>query len=119
MKDQDFLEEWAYELAYLYHKVNKADKCVSLCDEIILWFGDGPVVERALELKMLYQPLDAAQEDIYRHIQQKRDGITEIAAGEQLKSGEIVSHTIAIPPVDLTSERFNTVNLQSRVYKKK
>ncbi len=117
LKDQDFLEEWAYELAYLYHKVNKADKCVSLCDEIILWFGDGPVVERALELKMLYQPLDAAQEDIYRHIQQKRDGITEIAAGEQLKSGEIVSHTIAIPPVDLTSERFNTVNLQVEIKK--
>ncbi len=117
LKDQDFLEEWAYELAYLYHKVNKADKCVNLCDEIILWFGDGPVVERALELKMLYQPLDPAQEDIYRHIQQKRDGITEITAGEQLKSGEIVSHTIAIPPVDLTSERFNTVNLQVEIKK--
>ncbi len=78
LKDNDFIEEWAYELAYLYHKTNQAEKCIELCDEIILWFGDGPVVERALELKMLYQPLDKNQETKYRHMQQKRDGITEI-----------------------------------------
>ena len=47
----------AYELAYLYHKAGKADKCIDACDELILWFGDGPYVERALELKMLYQHL--------------------------------------------------------------
>lgn len=65
------MEEWAYELAYLYHKTMQVDKCIDLCDEIILWFGDGPYVERALEMKMIYQPLDKMQEDKYRHFQQR------------------------------------------------
>lgn len=117
LKEHDFLEEWAYELAYLYHKTMQVDKCIDLCDEIILWFGDGPYVERALEMKMIYQPLDKMQEDKYRHFQQKRDGITEIRANEILQSGEIVHETMAIPQVELPAERFNTVNLQAEIKK--
>lgn len=117
LKEHDFLEEWAYELAYLYHKTMQVDKCIDLCDEIILWFGDGPYVERALEMKMIYQPLGKMQEDKYRHFQQKRDGITEIRANEILQSGEIVHETMAIPQVELPAERFNTVNLQAEIKK--
>ena len=65
-KDQEYTEEWAYELAHLYHKTIAVEKCVDSCDELILWFGDGPYVERALELKMLYHPLTKAQEEKYR-----------------------------------------------------
>lgn len=68
LKEQEYSEEWAYELAYLYHKAGMSEKCIDACDELILWFGDGPYVERALELKMLYQPLTKQQEDKYRHI---------------------------------------------------
>ena len=116
LKENDFIEEWAYELAYLYHKTNQADKCISLCDEIILWFGDGPVVERALELKMLYQPLDKAQEDKYRSFQQKKDGITEITAKPMAESSEIVP---AIADIKLPEgpERFDTINLQAEIKK--
>ncbi|MDD6194169.1 MAG: hypothetical protein PUB19_04630 [Lachnospiraceae bacterium] len=117
LKEHDFTEEWAYELAYLYHKTMQVDKCIDLCDEIILWFGDGPYVERALEMKMIYQPLDKMQEDKYRHFQQKRDGITEIRANELLQSGEIVPQTIAIPRVELPADRFNTINLQAEIKK--
>lgn len=117
LKEHDFLEEWAYELAYLYHKTMQVDKCIDLCDEIILWFGDGPYVERALEMKMIYQPLDKMQEDKYRHFQQRRDGVTEIRANEILHSGEIVHETMAIPQVELPAERFNTVNLQAEIKK--
>lgn len=117
LKEHDFLEEWAYELAYLYHKTMQVDKCIDLCDEIILWFGDGPYVERALEMKMIYQPLDKMQEDKYRHFQQRRDGVTEIRANEILHSGEIVQETMAIPQVELPAERFNTVNLQAEIKK--
>ena len=117
LKEHDFLEEWSYELAYLYHKTLQIDKCIDLCDEIILWFGDGPYVERALEMKMIYQPLDKMQEDKYRSFQNKRDGITEIKANELLSSGEIVSKNIAIPSVELQAERFNTVNLQAEIKK--
>lgn len=117
LKEHDFLEEWAYGLAYLYHKTMQVDKCIDLCDEIILWFGDGPYVERALEMKMIYQPLDKMQEDKYRHFQQRRDGVTEIRANEILHSGEIVHETMAIPQVELPAERFNTVNLQAEIKK--
>ena len=117
LKEHDFLEEWAYELAYLYHKTMQVDTCIDLCDEIILWFGDGPYVERALEMKMIYQPLDKMQEDKYRHFQQRRDGVTEIRANEILHSGEIVHETMAIPQVELPAERFNTVNLQAEIKK--
>lgn len=116
LKENDFIEEWAYELAYLYHKTNQADKCISLCDEIILWFGDGPVVERALELKMLYQPLDKVQEDKYRSLQQKKDGIVEITPKPVAESSEILP---AIANIKLPEgpERFDTINLQAEIKK--
>ena len=44
LKDQEYTEEWAYELAYLYHKAGMSDKCIDACDELILWFGDWPYV---------------------------------------------------------------------------
>lgn len=116
LKDSDFIEEWAYELAYLYHKTNQADKCISLCDEIILWFGDGPVVERALELKMLYQPLDKSQEDKYRSLRQKKDGITEITPKTVADSSSLVPNVKAIPLPD-GPERFDTINLQAEIKK--
>ena len=66
LKEQEYSEEWAYELAYLYHRNRQPDKCVDACDELILWFGDGTYVEKALELKMHYQPLTKTQEEKYR-----------------------------------------------------
>ena len=77
LKEQEYSEEWAYELAYLYHKAGMSEKCIDACDELILWFGDGPYVERALELKMLYQPLTKQQEDKYRTFRQRHDGVVE------------------------------------------
>ena len=67
LKEQEYSEEWAYELAYLYHKAGMSEKCIDACDELILWFGDGPYVERALELKMLYQPLTKHQFEKRHH----------------------------------------------------
>ena len=78
LKESEYTEEWAYELAYLYHRAGEVEKCINACDELILWFGDGVYVERALELKMLYQPLTKSQEDKYRSFRQYRDGIKEI-----------------------------------------
>lgn len=115
LKDQEYLEEWAYELAYLYHKAGISDKCIDACDELILWFGNGPYVERALELKMLYQPLTKAQEEKYRQFRQKREGITQIGAEEMEKAGEYAHEEVAIPQVSLSPERFNTVNLQDEI----
>lgn len=117
LKEQEYSEEWAYELAYLYHKAGMCDQCIEACDELILWFGDGPYVERALELKMLYQPLTKQQEEKYREIRQKRTGVTQIGAEEMKKAGEYEHETVEIPQVNINPERFNTVNLQEEIAK--
>lgn len=115
LKEQEYTEEWAFELAYLYHQAGMTDKCIEACDELILWFGDGPYVEKALELKMLYQPLSADQEEKYKQFRKKRDGIIEVRPDEYLESGEIINNTIKIPEVHINADRFNTQNLQEEL----
>ena len=120
LKDQEYTEEWAYELAYLYHKAGMSEKCIDACDELILWFGDGPYVERALELKMLYQPLTKTQEEKYRSFRQTRDskdGMTHINVEEMQRAGEYAHEPVAIPQVNINPEKFNTVNLQEEIAK--
>ncbi len=117
LKEQEYSEEWAFELACLYHKASMSDKCIDACDELILWFGDGPYVERALELKMLYQPLTRQQEEKYRQFRQKKEGIVEVRPEDNLESGEIVNEPVQIPNVKLSAERFNTQNLQEELQK--
>lgn len=116
-KEQEYTEEWAYELAYLYHKEGMSEKCIEACDELILWFGDGPYVERALELKMIYQPLNKQQEEKYRQFRQRHAGVVEIRPEDELESGEIVTKPVQIPQVKVSAERFNTVNLQEELAK--
>lgn len=118
LKEQEYSEEWAYELAYLYHQAGMSEKCIDACDELILWFGDGPYVERALELKMLYHPLSKAQEEKYRLFRQAKDGFTHITEEEMQSAGEYSHAPVAIPPVSVNvAEKFNTVNLQEEIAK--
>ena len=65
LKKRDYRERWAYELAYLYHRIGLASKCVDECDEMIVWFGEGKYVIKAMELKMLHQPLSPQQQALY------------------------------------------------------
>lgn len=115
LKEQEYSEEWAYELAYLYHKAGMSEKCIDACDELILWFGDGPYVERALELKMLYHPLTKQQEDKYRTFRQRHDGVVEVRPEDPLESGEIIPEPVQIKDVKMSAERFNTQNLQEEL----
>ncbi len=109
LKEAEYTEEWAYHLAYLYHKAGESEKCIDACDELILWFGEGIYVERALELKMLYQPLSKSQEDKYRTFRQRRDGLKEIHPKEE--------NVVRIPVVQENVEKFNTANLQEELAK--
>ena len=108
-KESEYTEEWAYQLAFLYHKAGESEKCIDACDELILWFGDGIYVERALELKMLYQPLTKSQEGKYRALKQRRDGVKEVYPQEE--------NVVRIPVVSESVERFNTANLQEELAK--
>ena len=67
-KKAEYTEKWSYELALLYHKDGQETRCVETCDELVLWFGDGPYVRKALELKMQHAPLSKEQ-------QRKYDGV--------------------------------------------
>lgn len=80
LKKHDYREKWAYELAYLYHRVGLGTRCVEECDEMIVWFGEGDYVIKAMELKMLHQPLSPEQQEVYDH---RFDQSVEEAVEEQ------------------------------------
>ena len=87
---RDFDEKWAYELATLYQQAGKGSECVALCDEIILWFGVGPYVDRAMTLKVAYEPLTPEQEERRANRDYYEQKLAEVAAASMQ-----VSQTIA------------------------
>lgn len=132
LKKRDYREKWAYELAYLYHRIGLGTKCVEECDELILWFGEGKYVIKAMELKMLHQPLSPEQEKRYEL--QKR-GISMYSGYEQESTEEdedeetagkgniLMAETTrigAIEPDDIQIKtldmgQYNTINLQKEL----
>lgn len=115
LKDAEFLDDWAYQLAYLYHKTNQAEKCIDICDTIALYYGDGIYVEKALELKMLYQPLTPAQEKQYRKLngevtEEKKTVNDDSSKKDVLKKKDI-------PEARPSKRKFDTVNLQIEIKK--
>ncbi|SFB09380.1 hypothetical protein SAMN05216249_10913 [Acetitomaculum ruminis DSM 5522] len=106
-KEHEFNEKWLYELAYLYHKAGKINKCVEQCDELFLWFGEGKYVDRALELKMLYETLTPIQLEYYEKAKMKTtDEKTEKSAND-----------LNIKPIEITTSKFNTSHLQEELAK--
>ena len=85
---EDMDDRWAFELAKLYHKAHLADKCVELCDTIILWFADGKYVEKALELKQLYVPLSENQKLKYEAQKSNKERFVEPVVQETVKQVE-------------------------------
>ena len=92
-KKRDYREKWAYELAYLYHRIGLATRCVEECDELILWFGEGKYVNMAMELKMLHAPLSASQQERYdrRFMKDEPQETAETESEDQTLSIEIKS----------------------------
>ncbi|MBQ3796099.1 MAG: hypothetical protein II842_07420 [Butyrivibrio sp.] len=81
LKKHDYRERWAYELAYLYHRVGLTTECIEECDEMFLWFGEGRYVMKALELKALHEPLSPEQQDRYNRYKNK-NGIVDDSASK-------------------------------------
>lgn len=124
MKKRDYREKWAYELAYLYHRVGLATRCVEECDELIVWFGEGKYVTKAMELKMLHCPLTPEQQAKY-----------EGRFGEYQEAGEPTAmdednpiDVTGAPTVEITGGelddiqvktmdvgQYNTINLQKEL----
>ena len=88
LKKREFTEEWAYELAYLYYQAGQAENCVETCDELVLWFGEGEYVKKALELKRCFRPLSAAQEEKYKRLLES-DSAKSVAYASEAESARI------------------------------
>ncbi|KAB1438666.1 hypothetical protein [Candidatus Galacturonibacter soehngenii] len=135
-KEKEYHEEWAYELAHLYHEAGMGSKCVEECDEIILWFSEGKFVEKAMELKMLYRPLTPEQQEKYDHrfdikeevtsyydeedeesmeVQDMIDSSKIQVITEDMFSDEVDPNDITIKPVNLG--KYDTINLQAELAK--
>ena len=122
LKEHEYTEKWAYELAVLYGQAQMRDKCVETCDELILWFGDGEYVEKALDLKRLYQPLTPAQEDKYKQFREKK-GMVEISLPQSPERKNVIKEMVKTPEstsedsseTTVTASKFNTSKLQEEL----
>jgi len=88
-------EKWMYELAYLYHMQGFSDKCVEECNQIVIYFGEGKYVIKALELKALHEPLSGEQDIIYRRLTGPKE------------------NDILVKDMDVS--KFNTIDLQKEL----
>ena len=119
-KKREYNEKWAYELAFLYHRVGLATECVEECDQLILWFGEGKYVLKAMELKRLYVPLSPAQQQLYDSQYGGRNAVEEepqeapaqeqTQAVQSAESKEKEDLDIHVKPMDMG--QYNTINLQ-------
>lgn len=122
-KKTDFEDAWAYELARLYHKAGMGEACVAECDEIILWFGEGTYVEKAMELKMLYTPLSLSQQEKYnKRYQPQMRYSTETMEAEteenqpipsEKEPAEVQDMPDPQQPVSVSTDIYNTANIQA------
>ena len=111
-KKREYSEKWAYELAFLYHRVGLATECVEECDQLILWFGEGKYVLKAMELKRLYVALSPAQQQLYDRQygrQAEPEETQKKPAEEQAAQGEDLD--FEVKPMDMG--QYNTINLQA------
>ena len=111
LKNEEYTEKWAYELAYLYHRIGFATKCVEECDELILWFGTGRYVYKAMELKMLHEPLTPSQQRTYdhrfEHLDQVKDMtrvLPRIDSGDSEMTDESMVDVTDAPTVEIPKE---------------
>ena len=119
-KKREYVEKWAYELAFLYHRVGLATECVEECDQLILWFGEGRYVTKAMELKRLYVPLPPEQQQAYDRQFGKREPEEtqpETPATEEQQEAAPKEDTqeeeldIQVKTMDMG--QYNTLNLQA------
>ena len=127
LKSKDYSEKWAYELAYLYHRVGLGTRCVEECDELILWFGEGKYVQKAMELKQLHAPLTNEQQMKYNQMQgidaaEEYYPAAEVQEEAQGETDWLGAPTKEIPQQELDIQvklmnvgQYDTINIQKEL----
>lgn len=101
----DMEEKWAYELAKLYHMVGEEEKCIDMCDEVSLWFSEGKYVLKAMELKKMYQPLTATQQQKYDRAYEKQNELS--AQTEEKQENETKAQNVEENIIEDSTEVVN------------
>ena len=125
-KKRDYREKWAYELAYLYHRIGLSTKCIEECDELVLWFGEGKYVLKAMELKMLHEPLNPMQQNKYDQLtgnkatgtiqmEEEEDSDIEEDNTEQEETEEFMEPDMDVHVKPMDMSKYNTINLQKEL----
>ena len=112
LKKRERVEKWCYELAYLYHRVGLASRCVEECDDLILWFSQGKYVKKAMELKMLHQALSPSQEAIYQQMISPVERASHVDQTVVHNAADEVKHEddALVKTVDVG--QYSTINIQ-------
>lgn len=113
-KDREFTEKWSYELATLYYKAGDKERCLDLCNEIILWFSEGKYVTKTLDLKMRMGELTGAEREKF-----EQQFIPKLITPEEKKAMEedtAKSEGEAIPEVSEKPEnkRIESIRMDER-----
>ena len=111
LKKRNYEEKWGYELANLYHRMGLATKCVEECDELIIWFREGPYVKKAMELKMLHQQLTDSQMNLYESM--LPPGKRPNAVTQEITPEKPAEDDIMVKTMDMG--QYNTINLQKEL----
>lgn len=108
LNDKEFSEEWSYELALLYHKTGEKEKCIQMCDDIDLYFGNGAYVEKALELKQIHTVLTREQTKKQEAFRTRKGGTAEIPGTANSQREDASAEN---------SAKYSTINLQAELAK--
>ena len=108
LKKREYREKWGYELAYLYHRIGLGTKCVEECDQLILWFSEGRYVKKAMELKMLHEPLSPVQQNGYKQL----TGEINVADVKQEEPIPDKEEELDIQVQPMKMGKYDTINLQ-------
>ena len=120
-KEREFTERWSYELARLYYQNGDKDKCLDLCNEMILWFSDGKYVMKALDLKNRMGQLTGEEKEKYesqfvpnlRSVDQKGE-----TAGQEKKEDVSEEDVPVIESVSIDERDVNSAeSLQEKISK--
>lgn len=121
-KAADYREKWGYELAFLYHRAGLERQCVAECDEIIITFGEGKYVVKAMELKMLHQPLTPVQQEMYDNRNGKKASVAQKSKQQPAaaRGNAVMQQDAAVPGGELDihvktldlGNKYNTLNIQ-------
>ncbi|MBQ3921239.1 MAG: hypothetical protein II689_03270, partial [Firmicutes bacterium] len=109
-KSREFDEKWSCRLAELYDEAGNGDRCVAICDEIILWFGVGPYVDKALELKEKYVPLTDEQLEHRSNRLQYEENLREVQRAMSGDPDEVMPEVTRPEETDVASESGQSVS---------